>query len=71
MGILLTQNYQRGWVSSWEDPASWLGLPARQVEALHVDQGLAEQDVGRLDHGQTLGSRIKFDGSMDAGAAKT
>ena len=36
-----------------------------------LDQGLAEQDVGRLDHGQTLGSRIKFDGSMYAGAAKT
>lgn len=36
-----------------------------------LDQGLAEQDVGRLDHGQTLGLRIKFDGAMDAGAAKT
>jgi hypothetical protein len=36
-----------------------------------LDQGFAEQVVGRLDHGQTLGSRIKFDGSMYAGAAKT
>jgi len=32
---------------------------------LYVQDGLAEQDVGRLGHGQALGPCMKFDGAMD------